>query len=94
MKLPFGKYKGKTTTWIKENDSSYYDWLELNVKDLELKYGPKIKNKKEVKLKNEPVVDNTKWNSEFIWKGEWPEDINEKLFIWFNEKWYKSVLKT
>jgi hypothetical protein len=93
MKLPFGKYKGKTINWIKENDTSYYNWLESNVKDLELKYGPKSKKKKEVLLKNEPVVNNTHWNNEFVWNEEWSKDIDEKLFIWFNQKWYKSVLK-
>ena len=91
MKLPFGKYKGKTTTWIKENDPSYYGWLELNVKDLELKYGPK-KKKKEIVLKTDEPVINFNWNDNFIWNENWPKDINEKLYIWFKTPWYKLKL--
>lgn len=30
--VPFGKYKGKTIDWLRENDENYLEWLRENVK--------------------------------------------------------------
>ena len=29
--FPFGKYKGKTFEWVKENDESYWSWAKENI---------------------------------------------------------------
>ncbi len=36
FKISFGKYKGKTLQWIKENDNSYLLWLHRETKDQQL----------------------------------------------------------
>ena len=32
--MPFGKYKGKTVSWIMENDSGYASWVLRTIADL------------------------------------------------------------
>lgn len=36
-KIQFGKYKGKTLSWIMKNDNSYLLWVLRETKDLKLK---------------------------------------------------------
>jgi hypothetical protein len=31
--LSFGKYKGRTKDWVKENDINYYNWAAENIKN-------------------------------------------------------------
>jgi hypothetical protein len=90
--ITFGKYKGKTLKWIEENDLPYYNWMENNVKNFD-KLLSKNKKKKELILKEIKVIDNTNWNDNFKWNEEWPNDINEKLSIWYSKKWYESIKK-
>jgi hypothetical protein len=90
--ITFGKYKGKTLNWIEDNDLTYYTWMENNVKNFD-KLLSKNKKKKELILKEIKVVDNTNWNDNFKWNEEWPNDINEKLSIWYSKKWYESIKK-
>jgi hypothetical protein len=37
-KITFGKYKGKSIDWIKQNDAGYIKWCLDNIKGFEKKY--------------------------------------------------------
>jgi hypothetical protein len=37
-KITFGKYKGKSIDWIRQNDDKYIDWCLDNIKGFENKY--------------------------------------------------------
>lgn len=40
--IQFGKYKGKTYKWLKENDPHYFTWAEENVEGFGIKAGEHI----------------------------------------------------
>ena len=40
--IQFGKYKGKTYRWLKENDPHYFAWAEENVEGFGIKAGEHI----------------------------------------------------
>ena len=89
MRLPFGKYTGKQINYIKVKDPDYYDWLVNNIKDFEERFNKKRKN---IILKNSPVVNNENWNNDFKWHESYSEDINENILKWYKTPWYKIKL--
>ncbi len=90
MKLKFGKYKGKTISWIKENDINYYDWASKNIPNFDT---VKEKKVKKVVLNTLPPVLEMNIDYDFKFDSSWPEDTSEKLIEWFLTRPVKRVPK-
>lgn len=79
MKINFGKYKGKTINWIKNNDSSYYDWGCKNIPDVFLH-----SVKKNIKInESDTILNYINPCDSFKWHNSYPNDMKEKLWKWF-----------
>jgi hypothetical protein len=90
MKLKFGKYKGKTIDWIKENDINYYEWASKNIPNFGTVKEKKIKT---VVLNTLPPVLEMNIGFDFKFDSSWPDDTGERLITWFLTRPVKPIPK-
>lgn len=86
MKLTFGKYNGKTISWVKKNDPDYYQWGCDKMPDIFNKKIDKPKKEKEVILSEEIVERNLNFNYDFKWHDSYPEDMTDRIYKWFTKR--------
>lgn len=78
--INFGKYKGMTVNWIKNNDKSYYEWGCKNIPDV---FKPKSKNKIAEINNNDTILNYQHKPDDIKWDASYPKDMSDRLWKWF-----------